>query len=339
MVSPFAGSSLFLTTVGNHESDWIGSASLDYSDASGGECGVISTKLLPMPAPATTNQPWWSYDIGIIHFVGMSTEHNYTIGSPQYLWIEHDLASVNRSITPWIIFSGHRPMYVDSNSCCEGYDDDNCSNCAFGSDVSDMELLQENIEPLLYMYQVNLAFAGHFHNAERQSAIYQNKTIQKSSVTYDSLGNEVALFSNPNATVWMVIGSAGNGPSYALVNYSWSEKYWDNLFGYAFITAVNATYLSWELVNSANNEVVDRVAITQDFSAWSPQVADSTSSHQSIADDVLVIGFIVCMTGLIVAVIVHNLVFGRIMSTAAVSKDPNHDKQHLTKHVEVMNTV
>lgn len=49
-----------------------------------------------------------SYDVGIIHFVGMSTEHNYTRGSEQYAWIENDLKSVNRSLTPWIIFGGHR---------------------------------------------------------------------------------------------------------------------------------------------------------------------------------------------------------------------------------------
>ena len=26
-----------------------------------------------------------------------------------------DLASVDRTVTPWIIFGGHRPMYIDSN--------------------------------------------------------------------------------------------------------------------------------------------------------------------------------------------------------------------------------
>ena len=27
----------------------------------------------------------------------------------------NDLASVDRSKTPWIIFGGHRPMYISSN--------------------------------------------------------------------------------------------------------------------------------------------------------------------------------------------------------------------------------
>lgn len=115
MISPISGGSLYFTTVGNHESDWPDSASNPgYGTDSGGECSVVATSLVPMPAPATTNEPWWSYDVGLFHLVGMSTEHNFTVGSPQYTWLEADLRAVNRSVTPWILFSGHRPMYVAS---------------------------------------------------------------------------------------------------------------------------------------------------------------------------------------------------------------------------------
>ena len=110
MMSPLTGSVLYLTTVGNHESDWWGSASYYQNTDSGGECGQVSTKLYPMPYPATTDKPWWSYDIGLIHFVGMSTEHNYTNGSEQWYWLKADLESVDRDKTPWIIFGGHRAM-------------------------------------------------------------------------------------------------------------------------------------------------------------------------------------------------------------------------------------
>ena len=41
----------------------------------------------------------------------MSTEHNFTKGSPQYEWMEKDLKNVNRSLTPWIVIAGHRAMY------------------------------------------------------------------------------------------------------------------------------------------------------------------------------------------------------------------------------------
>ena len=48
----------------------------------------------------------------------MSTEHDFRIGSEQYAWLDADLALVNRELTPWVIFGGHRPMYVNS-----GYSD------------------------------------------------------------------------------------------------------------------------------------------------------------------------------------------------------------------------
>ena len=52
----------------------------------GGECGVVTSALLPLPYPATVDKPWWSYDVGLIHMMGMSSEHDYRVGSDQYKW-------------------------------------------------------------------------------------------------------------------------------------------------------------------------------------------------------------------------------------------------------------
>lgn len=332
MVSPVLGRALFLSTVGNHESDWPGTASLDIGDASGGECGVLSSSMLPMPSPATMNQPWWSYDIGIIHFLGMSTEHNYTIGSPQYLWLEQDLAAVNRTKTPWIIFSGHRSMYVDSAHCCASYYDDDCVQCAEGSDVGGMEALQANIEPMLHKYRVNLAFAGHFHQAQRQAAVYQNMLVQASSSIINSDGQTVAYHNDPNATVWMVIGSAGNGPDYANINYTWSEKYWNDLWGYAMVAAVNSTYLTWELINSANDQVVDRMAISQDFESWEPSSPSSSSSDGLSATDTALISVFSIVGGL---ALIGALVKFVLFPAMASSSSANVEGKALSKNVQL----
>lgn len=276
--------------MGNHESDWPGTASNPgYGDASGGECGVCTFQLLPMPVPATTNKPWWSYDVGLIHFVGMSTEHDFSVGSEQYKWIETDLAHTNRTLTPWVVFSGHRSMYVDSSQCCVLGDKETCAAadmpCKSGSDIQVMSALQDSIEPLLFQYRVNLAFAGHFHNVQRQSAVYENKVVQEAERTYDSENNVVWYHNNPQATVWMVIGTAGNGPFDAQENYTWSERYWNNLFGYALVSAVNSTHLDWKFVNSANDVVVDRMSITQDFQPWSVAGSGSKSSGWNSLSD------------------------------------------------------
>lgn len=48
-----------------------------------------------------------------------SSEHDFTPKSPQYLWLEQTLQSVDRSIYPWIIFTMHRPAYTGNKDAGE----------------------------------------------------------------------------------------------------------------------------------------------------------------------------------------------------------------------------
>ena len=54
----------------------------------------------------------YSFDYASVHFIMMSTEHNFTQGSRQYEWMEQDLKNVNHSLTPWVVMAGHRAMYT-----------------------------------------------------------------------------------------------------------------------------------------------------------------------------------------------------------------------------------
>ncbi len=273
MISPVAGSVLYLSTVGNHESDWhhAHGSIYDVTD-SGGECGVLTTTLLQQPSPSTIDAPWWSYDIGIVHLVGISTEHNFTIGSPQYQWLENDLVSVNRTKTPWIIFGGHRAMYINSNY-----------GGPVTSDISVMDELILNIEPLLFKYRVNIGFYGHNHVVQRQAAVYNKQVVQCSTAVEDPTTKITTHYQiDPQATVQMVVGTGGAG--FTVNAYggneqpAWSEDFF-YLWGYTKVYAYNSTYLYWEWINSANNEVMDRMVFTQstDFSqSWStpPEKSD-----------------------------------------------------------------
>ena len=111
---------LYGITLGNHESDWpseyapAGTGVSFYTGAeSGGECGVPATRQFRTPRGAD-DAPWWSADIGAMHVVSMSTEHNFTHGSAQHAWLAADLAAVDRARTPWVVFGGHRALLVDS---------------------------------------------------------------------------------------------------------------------------------------------------------------------------------------------------------------------------------
>ena len=62
---------------------------------------------------------YYSFDLGPVHFVSISTEFYYFLNFGihtvirQYKWLEQDLqrAVANVARTPWIIVFGHRPMY------------------------------------------------------------------------------------------------------------------------------------------------------------------------------------------------------------------------------------
>ena len=256
-LSPVASRALYLTTVGNHESDWPLSASLFNTTDSGGECGQMNFNLLPMPKAATANAPYWSYEVGLIHFVGMSTEHNFTECTAQYDFLEQDLRSVDRTKTPWIIFQGHRPMYVSSTF-----------SGPVTSDVTVMDQLVRNIEPLLFKYRVNAAFWGHNHVFQRQSALYNFTVVQKSHVGLNIDGETAAIYDSPQATVQILIGNAGAAFSdNSLVPPPVWNEVTAQFYGYSVVKAYNATYLTWDTIDACTvggDKVMDRVVLTQD---------------------------------------------------------------------------
>jgi hypothetical protein len=284
MISPMAGSVLYFTTVGNHESDWPNSASYFQTYDSGGECGVVATTVLPQPYPAQLNAPWWSYNVGMVHMVGMSTEHSFLIGSEQYNWLANDLKNVDRAVTPWVIFGGHRAMYINSNN--QG---------ATNADIDVMNLMIENIEPLLYAYNVNLAFYGHNHVVQRQSAVL-NKTV----IQYAEMVDGVAVHDNPQATVHMVVGTGGADFTF---NNVFPPPDWNELvlheWGYARVTVSGPSMLLWQWINNTNGEVLDTMTISQAY----PIQKWTTNSTTPASTSHLILIAIIVVTILVVAAI------------------------------------
>ncbi|KAK4592122.1 hypothetical protein RGQ29_016566 [Quercus rubra] len=188
-ISHVASRVSYMTAIGNHERDYISSGSVYITPDSGGECGVPYETYFPMPTPAK-DKPWYSIDQGSIHFTVISTEHNWSPNSEQYQWMTKDMASVDRSRTPWLIFTGHRPMYSSANAFMN----------------VDDKFVRE-VEPLLLANKVDLVFFGHIHNYERTCSIYQQEC--KAMPTKDRNGIDTYDHSNYSAPVHAVIGMAG----------------------------------------------------------------------------------------------------------------------------------
>ncbi|KAL9247746.1 hypothetical protein vseg_021146 [Gypsophila vaccaria] len=237
LITPFSSRVSYMTAIGNHERDYIGSGSVYITPDSGGECGVPYETYFPMPTPAK-DKPWYSIEQGPVHFTVISTEHDWKPNSEQYNWMKSDMASVNRARTPWLIFTGHRPMYTSCKAALISVD---------GSFVG-------SVEPLLLENKVDLTMFGHVHNYERTCAIYKGKCMAKP--VKDQNGVDTYDNTNYAAPVQAVIGMAG----FTLDEFSDKVQDWSlsriAKFGYSRIQATKKE-LKFEFVNSNTRQVED----------------------------------------------------------------------------------
>jgi len=203
-ISPLAKQLAYQTTPGNHECDYLGTETIFVNQDSGGECGVPFYMRFPLPSgysqkPDGENLHWYSFNTGPLHIIMMSTEHNFSSGSAQYKFIKNDLSSVDRSLTPWVVFTGHRPMYVDAVSLTVNDSHANVS-----------ALLRQEIEPLLVKYRVDVVLWGHHHSYQRTCYVI-NQTCMAKPDTHISNTTTTAVYRTNKyvAPVHFVIGMGG----------------------------------------------------------------------------------------------------------------------------------
>lgn len=91
---------------------------------------------------------WYAFDYGPVHVAVVSSEHDLEPGSRQRNWLEADLRSVDRCVSPWLVIAIHRPLYVVYPHKSNRYVGDH---------------LRASLEPLLREYRVDAAVSGHVH--------------------------------------------------------------------------------------------------------------------------------------------------------------------------------
>ncbi|KAM1229475.1 hypothetical protein ACFX2G_040646 [Malus domestica] len=242
-ISPVASRVSYMTAIGNHERDYIDTGSVYILPDSGGESGVPYETYFPMPTSAK-DKPWYSIEQASVHITVISTEHDWSTNSEQYQWMRKDMASVDRSKTPWLIFMGHRPMYSSS----PGF-------------LNVDKIFVNEVEPLLLESKVDLVLFGHVHNYERTCAVYKSEC--KGLPQKDENGIDTYDHSNYSAPVHAVIGMAGftlDGFSSG-VNNPWSLSKISE-FGYLRGHATKKE-MKLELVNADTRKVEDRFRITK----------------------------------------------------------------------------
>lgn len=123
-IQPYAQQRPMMSLAGNHEIEWD-SATADAFQ------GFRNRYRMPQVRPEEINcafppnsctpsvyfscydygNAYYSFDAATVHVVMLATYTYSNATSPQYAWIEQDLASVDRKVTPWVIVFMHAPFY------------------------------------------------------------------------------------------------------------------------------------------------------------------------------------------------------------------------------------
>ncbi|KAK3486184.1 Metallo-dependent phosphatase-like protein [Neurospora hispaniola] len=207
-----------------------------------------AAKVNANKARILANPPfWYSFEYGMAHIVMIDTETDFEDAPDQpggsanlnggpfgsYLrqqldFLEADLASVDRSVTPWVVVAGHRPWYTTGSG-------DDCQPC------------KKAFEPLFYKYGVDLGVFGHVHNSQRFAPVVND--------TADPAGME-----NPKAPMYIVAGGAGNVEGLTKVgkNVSTNRFAYDDAFSYATVNFLDEQRMQVDFINSETGAILDR---------------------------------------------------------------------------------
>ena len=178
-----------------------------------------------------------------MHFLMMDTEQAAFKGSDQYMFFQADLAAVDRSITPWVVFSGHRPMYSSGGAKSAAGDYNDADGPWWG-----------DLEDLLILYSVDLCLWGHNHNAEITCPLQRGKCVFSPSGGYD-------------APVHVVAGNGGQSLSGWAQTPEWSL--WRGIyFGYTTLQVEGPTRLKINMFADCN---------------WTPSPSDGPNTNCTMA--------------------------------------------------------
>lgn len=253
LVEPIAGNTPFMVCPGNHD---------EYLNF------THFKERFYMPNQESQNY-YYSFDMGPIHFVAFSTEVYYepkqlNVESivAQFNWLKEDLrkANQNRKDRPWIIVYGHRPMY-----CSTENNGDWCNvegGGRYRKSNADPVFKDYVLEQLFFDAQVDLQFYGHEHNYERLWPIMDYKVMN---------GSVDEPYRNAKAPVHVITGAAGNKhdkEDFKKEKPAWSAKRISD-FGFTSLQAFNATHLYFEQIVTDDDKeteamVVDKVWLIKD---------------------------------------------------------------------------
>ena len=148
---------------------------------------------------AEEGNQYWSLNYSWMHMIFMSSECDFSPESKQFSWLLNDLKAVDRSKTPWLIVTFHRPIYNSNHAHqMEG------------------KVFKSIYEPIFMDFGIDLVISGHVHAYERTYPVYKNNVTNDAPryITIGDGGNHEGLehhwYQRP---VWSAIQSSQYGTS------------------------------------------------------------------------------------------------------------------------------
>ena len=201
-----------------------------------------------MPLKPQFDNLFYNLDKPPIKFININTEAYYfeslkpTIET-QTNFIESQLKDINRTKYPWLIVTGHRPMY------CSSDDNDYCTRWQ-------TDPLRLALEDTFFIRNITLYISGHEHNYERICPIF-NGQCQENMSTLKTYYKVNGLY-----PIHIITGAAGNKEK--LSDFLESPEQFSLFrkcdYGYGLLYA-NYTHLIWTQKGTHGN-VIDRFVIT-----------------------------------------------------------------------------
>ena len=188
-----------------------------------GDENVLNMDAPPYPLPYEWGNAYYSFSYGMAKMIMISAYSSMDPGSTQYNWIQEELKTVNRDMTPWVIVVIHVPLYN-----------------TFSLHHHDLQIVaaKEHLEPLFVEHSVNLVFSGHIHAYQRSKNV---------------------AFGTANVTgpVHITIGAGGRKCEAPYENETpeeWVEFRDATMYGYGQLELVDRHTAIWQWIPTGNTD-------------------------------------------------------------------------------------
>lgn len=211
---------------------------------------------------ATLNGFYYSYDVSDIHVAVVNTNDELTTSAPlaqaQIDWLENDLATTNAT---WKILALHKGLYTTGRHYKE----------------SDIELLRNQLYPIISEYDVDLVLQGHDHvyartepylwdsDGKTPSTQYEKVAFVQDNFSYEYAVNPGTYYVIPNTVAAHEANLSPNADNSELMDYYHlatsninglylNQQPYLPMFGYLSFQEDRMLYKAYEVLT--NDEVV-----------------------------------------------------------------------------------